>query len=55
MTHVIRPATVDDVPHIVHHREQMFREMGTRAITRHGRRVHGWYLDAVPAGTIAAG
>ena len=51
MTHVIRPAAVDDIPHIVLHREQMFREMGTEcdyaamadACTR-------WYLEAVPAG-----
>lgn len=48
----IRPATPNDIPHIVHHREQMFREMGTvcdylamaEACTR-------WYAAAVPAGT----
>jgi GNAT superfamily N-acetyltransferase len=52
MTYAIRPATAVDIPHIVHHREQMFREMGTvcdyavmaEACAR-------WYAEAVPAGT----
>jgi len=52
MTYTIRPAMPDDIPHIVHHREQMFREMGTvcdyAAMADAGTR---WYLDAVPAGT----
>ncbi|MDH4064472.1 MAG: GNAT family N-acetyltransferase [Acidobacteriota bacterium] len=51
MPYVIRVATALDVPHIVHHREQMFRDMGTRcdyaamaeACTR-------WYREAVPDG-----
>jgi GNAT superfamily N-acetyltransferase len=52
MTHVIRPATVDDVPDIVHHREQMFREMGTHCdYARMAEACAAWYLDAVPAGT----
>ena len=52
MTHVIRPATVDDVPHIVHHREQMFREMGTECdYARMAEECSAWYLNAVPAGT----
>ena len=52
MTHVIRPATVEDVPHIVHHREQMFREMGTQCdYARMARECTAWYLTAVPAGT----
>jgi GNAT superfamily N-acetyltransferase len=42
----------EDIPHIVHHREQMFREMGTvcdyAAMADAGTR---WYLEAVPAGT----
>ena len=29
MKYTIRPALPDDVRHIVHHREQMFRAMGT--------------------------
>jgi len=52
MTYAIRPATSTDVRHIVHHRERMFREMGTvcdspamaDACTR-------WYAEAIPAGT----
>jgi len=31
MTYSIRPATIADIPHIVHHREGMFRDMGTPA------------------------
>ena len=52
MTHVIRPATADDVPHIVRHREQMFREMGTRCdYAAMADACARWYLEAVPAGT----
>jgi GNAT superfamily N-acetyltransferase len=51
MKYTIRPALPDDVQHIVHHREQMFRAMGTicdyaamaQACTR-------WYQEAMPAG-----
>jgi GNAT superfamily N-acetyltransferase len=31
MQYSIRPATIADIPHIVRHRELMFREMGTPA------------------------
>jgi GNAT superfamily N-acetyltransferase len=31
MNYAIRPATIGDIPHIVDHREQMFREMGVPA------------------------
>jgi GNAT superfamily N-acetyltransferase len=52
MTYAIRPATSADIPHIVHHREQMFREMGTvcdfEAMADACAR---WYAEAVPAGT----
>jgi GNAT superfamily N-acetyltransferase len=52
MTYIIRAASAADIPHIVHHREQMFREMGTEcdyaamaeACTR-------WYGEALPTGT----
>jgi GNAT superfamily N-acetyltransferase len=52
MGYTIRAASVADIPHVVHHRERMFREMGTvcdyaamaDACTR-------WYIEALPAGT----
>lgn len=52
MSYTIRVASAADIPHIVHHREQMFREMGTAcdyaamadACTR-------WYGEALPTGT----
>jgi GNAT superfamily N-acetyltransferase len=52
MDYTIRAATTADIATIVHHREQMFRDMGTvcdygamaRACTR-------WYQEALPAGT----
>jgi GNAT superfamily N-acetyltransferase len=52
MRYTIRAASVADVSHVVHHRERMFREMGTvcdyaamaDACTR-------WYAEALPAGT----
>ena len=31
MSYKIRPATIADIPHIVSHREQMFRDMGIPA------------------------
>jgi GNAT superfamily N-acetyltransferase len=51
MSYSIRPASVADVAHVVHHREQMFREMRTvcdyaamaAACTR-------WYSEALPSG-----
>ena len=51
MGYTIRIASAGDIPHVVHHRERMFREMGTvcdyeamaAACTR-------WYTEAVPAG-----
>ena len=52
MDYAIRAASAADITTIVHHREQMFRDMGTvcdyeamaQACTR-------WYQDALPAGT----
>jgi len=52
MGYTIRAASVADIPHVVHHRERMFREMRTvcdyaamaDACTR-------WYIEALPAGT----
>ena len=51
MKYTIRPALAADVPHIVHHREQMFRAMGTicdyAAMAQASTR---WYREALPAG-----
>ena len=33
---VVRPATVDDIPHLAHHRAAMFRDMGTLASHQEG-------------------
>ena len=52
MGYTIRAASAADIPHVVDHRERMFREMGTvcdyaamaDACTR-------WYIEALPAGT----
>jgi GNAT superfamily N-acetyltransferase len=52
MRYTIRVAATEDIPHIVGHRERMFREMETvcdyaamaAACTR-------WYAEALPAGT----
>jgi GNAT superfamily N-acetyltransferase len=55
MSCTIRTATVADVPHIVHHREQMFRAMGTTcdyaAMAEAGAR---WYSQAVASGGYRA-
>jgi len=52
MSYAIRPATIGDIPHIVGHREQMFRDMGIAAefgtmaaVTR------TWLAGAIPDGT----
>ena len=68
MNYSIRPAAIDDIPHIVRHREQMFRDMGipaefdamtaatrtwlTRALPDGIYR--GWLATATD-GTVAAG
>lgn len=68
MTYLIRPATITDIPHIVSHREQMFRDMGipaefedmaaaTDLWLRHALPSHtyrGW-MAAAPNGEIAGG
>lgn len=68
MAYAIRPATIADIPSIVSHREQMFREMGIRAEfedtaaatelwLRHAlpsKTYLGWVAVA-PDGSIAAG
>ena len=68
MNYTIRPATITDIPHIVSHREQMFRDMGIAAEfedmaaatdlwLRHAIPSHtyrGW-MAAAPIGDIAGG
>lgn len=68
MDYLIRPATLADIPHLVDHRKQMFREMGipaafedmaaaTERWLRHAipsRTYLGW-VATTPAGDVAAG
>jgi GNAT superfamily N-acetyltransferase len=52
MTYSIRQATAADIPHLVAHREQMFREMGIAAEFDGMRTAfEHWLRDAVPANT----
>ena len=67
MAYTIRPATLSDIPHIVEHRVEMFREMGIPAAfedmtaatdlwLRHAipsKTYLGWVADS--AGRVAAG
>ena len=60
MSYSIRPATIADVPHIVHQREQMFRDMGIpAAFDDMSAAMESWLRHAIPAktylGWIAAG
>jgi GNAT superfamily N-acetyltransferase len=51
MKYTIRPAASDDVRHIVHHREQMFRAMGTVCdYAAMAQACVRWYTEALPAG-----
>jgi GNAT superfamily N-acetyltransferase len=68
MMYSIRPATTDDIPHIVAHRAGMFRDMGTAAAfpgmatafarwlatTLPSGDYHGW-LAITPSGEVVAG
>lgn len=48
----IRPATVADIPHIVSHREQMFRDMGIPAAFKDMKpATERWLQDALPSRT----
>ena len=52
MTYTIRPATIADIPHIVSHREQMFRDMGIAADFDDMRAAfESWLLHALPVHT----
>jgi GNAT superfamily N-acetyltransferase len=52
MAYSIRPATVADIPHIVSHREDMFRDMAIAAEFDAMRTAFAsWLGDAIPSGT----
>lgn len=52
MNYSIRTATVDDVPHFVRHREQMFRDMGIPAeCDAMAAATTSWLATAIPGGT----
>lgn len=52
MSYTIRIALPADIPHIVRHREQMFREMGTACdYAAMADACARWYAEALPAGT----
>ena len=52
MAHAIRPATIADIPHIVSHREQMFRDMSIAAEFDDMRAaLELWLRHALPAKT----
>jgi GNAT superfamily N-acetyltransferase len=67
LDYLIRPATLDDIPHLVEHREHMFRDMGIAArFTGMAAAMDAWLRDAIPsktyrgwvatrAGTVVAG
>ena len=49
MSYTIRPATIDDIPHIVGHREQMFRDMGIPAeFDAMAAAARSWLARAIP-------
>ena len=52
MAYSIRPATIADIPHIVQHRELMFREMGIAAeFEDMSAAVELWLRHAIPSKT----
>ena len=52
MSYSIRPATIADIPHIVEHREQMFRDMGIPAVFEDmAAAMESWLRHAIPANT----
>ena len=52
MAYSIRPATIADIPHIVEHRERMFREMGIPAEFDDMRAAADlWLRHAIPSKT----
>ena len=56
MSYQIRPATIGDIPHIVSHREQMFRDMGIRAeFEDMAAATDLWLRHAIPSLTYRGG
>lgn len=52
MTYTIRPAVIGDIPHIIEHREHMFREMGIPAEFEATRvATDRWLQQALPSQT----
>ena len=52
MSYTIRPATIADIPHIVSHREQMFRDMGIPAeFEDMAAATELWLRHAIPSHT----
>lgn len=52
MTYQIRTATVADIPHLVTHREEMFRDMGVPAeFTTMAEMTAEWLRTAIPSRT----
>jgi GNAT superfamily N-acetyltransferase len=50
--YLIRPASLDDIPHIVEHREQMFRDMGIAArFDGMATAMEAWLREAIPSKT----
>ena len=52
MSYSIRPATIADMPHIVRHREQMFRDMNIQALfDEMAAAMESWLRHAIPSHT----
>ena len=52
MAYTIRPATLSDIPHIVQHRAQMFRDMAIPAeFEDMAAATHSWLRHAIPSKT----
>lgn len=52
MTYSIRPATIADIPHLIAHREQMFRDMGIPAqFEGMAQATAAWLHSAIPSQT----
>ena len=52
MSYTIRPATIADIPHIIHQREAMFRDMGIPArFNEMAAALERWLRHAIPSKT----
>ena len=55
MNYTVRPATIADIPHIVRHRAEMFREMGVQAeFDDMATATELWLRHAIPSKTYLA-